>query len=216
MKLYTFPRAPHCRKVDIFLLEKGRDIERISVNLAGQENLQDNFLEISERGVLPVLILDDGRTMDESLAICRFLEALYPEPCLFGKGPENIGLIASWERHMELDGYLPAQEVFRNSYAPMADRAVAGFRSGIPAIPALAERGRKRFAIFLERLEKRLGSSRWVGGDQFSMADITGILAIDNAKRSKMEIPANHKHTLRWYDAMYARPSVSSTYIEFK
>ncbi|MDT8399902.1 MAG: glutathione S-transferase family protein [Pseudomonadales bacterium] len=216
MKLYTFPRAPHCRKVDIFLLEKGRDIERVAVNLAEKANLQDDFLALNTRGVVPVLLLDDGQMMDESLAICRYLEALYPQPCLFGKEPEQIGLIASWERHMEFDGYQSAQEAFRNSHPALRDRAIPGFAQGFPAIPALAERARQRFEIFLTRLEQRLAASPCVGGDGFSIADITGILAIDTAKRVQMEIPAGHHHTRRWYETMYSRPSINSTFVEFK
>ena len=216
MKLYTFPRAPHCRKVDIFLLEKGQDISRVPVSLARKEHLQNDFLAINQRAVLPTLLLDDGRVMDESLAICRYLEALFPEPCLFGKEPEDIGLIASWERHMELDGYQPAQEAFRNTHPAMADRAIPGFEEGFPAIPALAERARKRFGIFLVRLEQQLANNTFVAGNAFSIADITGVLAIDTAKRTQMEIPPDHANTQRWYEALYSRPSISSTYIEFK
>lgn len=216
MKLYTFPRAPHCRKVDIFLLEKGLDIERVTVNLAEKENLQDEFLAVNNRGVVPVLVLDDGRAIDESLAICRYLEALHPQPALFGATPEDIGLVASWERHMEFDGYQPAQEAFRNTHPPLADRAIPGFSQGFPAIQALVERSKKRFGVFLDRLEQRLAESPYVGGERFSMADITGVVAIDTAKRSHMAIPPDHLHTLLWYEAMYSRPSISSTYIEFK
>ena len=216
MKLYTFPRAPHCRKVDIFLLEKGVDLERVSVNLADKANLRDDFRAVNPRRVVPALLLDDGNVMDESLAICRYFEALHPEPCLFGTTPEEIGLIASWERHMEFDGYQPAQEAFRNSFPPMAERAIPGFATGFPAIPALAERSKKRFGIFLERLEERLAESPYVGGEDFSIADITGVLAIDTASRTRMSVPEGHIHTLRWYETLYSRPSISSTYIEFK
>ena len=216
MKLYTFARAPHCRKVDIVLLEKGVDLERVSVNLADKENLRADFRAVNPRGVVPVLVLDDGRVMDESLAICRYLEALHPEPCLFGTTAEEIGLIASWERHMEFDGYQPAQEAFRNSWPAMAERAIPGFAEGFRAIPELAQRSKKRFGIFLARLEERLADSPFVGGERFSIADITGVLAIDTAKRTRMGIPEGNAHTLRWYEAMYSRPSISSTYIEFK
>jgi len=98
----------------------------------------------------------------------------------------------------------------------MAERAIPGFKEGFPAIPELANRATKRFAIFLDRLEKRLAVSPFVGGNQFSIADITGVLAIDTARRTNMLLPSDHKHTLLWYEAMYSRPSISSTYVEFK
>lgn len=218
MKLYTFPRAPHCRKVDIVLLEKGQDqnVERVSVNLAEKENLQPPFKTVNPRSVVPVLALDSGLVIDESLAICRYLETLFPEPALFGSSPEQSAEIASWERHMEFDGYLPAQEAFRNSHPAMAQRGVAGFGSEFPAIPALAERAIKRFGLFLKSLEQRLASSAYVGGAQFSIADITAVLAIDTARRSELEIPAHLNHTQSWYKTMYERPSIASTYVPFK
>lgn len=216
MKLHTFPRAPHCRKVDIFLLEKGIEIERVQVNLAEKENLSPAFRKLNPRGVVPVLELDDGRVMDESLAICRYLEARYPDPDLFGTTPEEIGIIACQDRHMEFDGYQPAQEAFRNSHPMMADRAIPGFSEGFPGIPELVERSKKRFGIFLKRLEQQLTDTPFVAGDRFTIADISGVLAIDIAARTDMAIPDDHSHTRRWYDKLYERPSISSTFVPFK
>jgi len=125
MELYHFPRAPHARKVNIFILEKGIDIPRVEVNLAEKENLQPDFLGKTGRGVVPVLELNDGTFLDESLAICRYLENLYPEPCLFGRTPREKALIDSWERHMEFDGYQPGADAFRNSVKRFANYAIA-------------------------------------------------------------------------------------------
>jgi glutathione S-transferase len=214
LKLYHFPRAPHARKVNIFLHEKGIDIAREEVHLGTKENLQESFLKKNARGVLPVLELDNGFFLDESLAICRYLEALYPEPPLFGTVPVEKAVIDSWERHMEFDGYLPAQDAFRNSAERFANYAVAGMTEEFKAIPALAERGRRRLDIFFARLNQRLQESEYVGGDKFSMADITGVVTVDMAKRSGKILPDNLVHAQRWYKAMYERDSVSSTYIE--
>ena len=214
MKLYHFPRAPHARKVNIFLHEKGLAIPRVEVDLGAKENLQESFLKKSSRGVLPVLELDNGLFLDESLAICRYLETLYPERPLFGKTPVEKAIIDSWERHMELDGYLAGQDAFRNTAERFANYAVAGVAEEFKAIPALAERGLRRLDIFFSRLNQRLEESEYVAGDSFSMADITGVVAVDMATRSQKTLPGNLVSAKRWYNAMYERDSVSSTYIE--
>lgn len=214
IKLYHFPRAPHARKVNIFLHEKGIDIPREEIHLGTKENLQESFLKKNNRGVLPVLELDNGLFLDESLAICCYLEALYPERPLFGKTPVEKAIIDSWERHMEFDGYLAAQDAFRNTAERFANYAVAGVAEEFKAIPALAERGLRRLDIFFSRLNQRLEESEYVGGDNFSMADITGVVAVDMAKRSKKTLPDNLASAQRWYKAMYERDSISSTYIE--
>lgn len=214
MKLFHFPRAPHARKVNIFVLEKGIDLPRVEVNLATRENLEPAFLAKTGRGVVPVLELDDGSCIDESLAICRYLENRFPEPCLFGRDAKEKAVIDSWERHMEFDGYQPGADAFRNSVDRFANYAVAGVTEEFKAIPELAERGRRRLDIFFRRLDARLADTEFVGGERFSMADITAVVAVDSAKRSQKFLPADCLHAQRWYEAMYGRDSVSSTHID--
>ncbi|MDG2174554.1 MAG: glutathione S-transferase family protein [Gammaproteobacteria bacterium] len=214
MKLYHFPRAPHARKVNIFLQEKGIEVPRVEVNLVEGENLKEAYLARSNRGVVPLLELDDGTCIDESLAICRYFENLHPEPALFGTEPQEKALIDSWERHMEFDGYLPGQDAFRNSVERFANYAVAGVQQEIRAIPDLAQRGRVRIDIFFARLDERLAEVPFIAGEKFSMADITGLVSVDMAKRSKKFLPEHLVNAQRWYKAMCARESVISTYIE--
>jgi len=213
VKLYYAPKAPHARKVLIFLAEKGIDIEKVEINLIKKENLEQEFLGKNSRGVVPVLELDDGTCIDESLAICRYLENMHPEPVLFGSDPLGKAQIDSWDRHMEFDGYLPGQDAFRNSSERFANYAVAGVKEPIAAIPELAERGLQRIDIFFERLNRRLSEVPYVAGNSFSMADITGVVAVDMTRRVEKFLPDDFEHAQRWYKAMYARDSVSSTYI---
>ena len=213
MKLYYAPKAPHARKVLIFLAEKGIDIEKVEINLIKKENLEQEFLGKNSRGVVPVLELDDGTCIDESLAICRYLENMHPEPVLFGSDPLGKAQIDSWDRHMEFDGYLPGQDAFRNSSERFANYAVAGVKEPIAAIPELAERGLQRIDIFFERLNRRLSEVPYIAGNSFSMADITGVVAVDMTRRVEKFLPDDFEHAQRWYKAMYARDSVSSTYI---
>lgn len=213
MKLFDLSFAPHPRKVNIFIAEKNLEIEKIQVDMTKQENHQPAFQKMSNRGLLPVLLLDDGTAIDESLAICRYLEELYPEPNLFGDDARSRALIASWERHMEFDGFLAVVEVFRNTFPLFAKRAVSGVNQDFDAIPALAEQGRGRLKIFFDRLEQRLAESKFIGGDKFSMADITGLVAVDFAKRVEETIPTGHSKTLDWYDRMYTRGSVKNSVV---
>ena len=115
---------------------------------------------------------------------------------------------------MEFDGYLPGVEAYRNSAERFANYAVAGVGEGLPAIPELAARGRRRLDIFFDRLENRLAESAFVAGDSFTMADITGVVAVDMAKRSNKELSEGHVHARRWYQSMYARESIASTYLD--
>jgi len=214
MKLFHFPRAPHARKVNIFMREKGIEIPLVEVNLVQKENLEQRFLSLNSRGVVPVLELDDGTCIDESLAICRYLESLYPDYPLFGADPQESAVIDSWERHMEFDGYLPGQDAFRNSAERFASYAVAGMTEKFKAIEELAERGKRRLDIFFRRLDHRLAETQFVGGERFSMADITGIVAVDFAKRSGKYLPEDMEHAQRWYKALYERQSIISTNFE--
>ena len=214
MKLFHFPKAPNARKVNIFLLEKGIDIPHEEVDLPGKENLGPDYLARNPRGLVPLLELDDGSYIDESLAICRYLESLYPVPPLFGTDARDRALIDCWERRMEFDGYLAGVEAFRNSAERFANYAVAGVTEEFKAIPELAERGRRRLDIFFGRLDNRLAESEFIAGDAFSMADITGVVTVDMAKRSGKELSDVHVNARRWYEAMYDRESISSTYLD--
>lgn len=209
MKLYDCTQAPNPRRVRIFMAEKGIDIPKIEIDIVGGENLEDDFLSKNPRGVIPTLELDDGSYIDESVAICRYLEELYPEKPLFGTDAKSKAIIDSRQRHMEFDGLLPAADIFRNSAPPFADRVIPG-SSGITAIAELVPRGVERFQQFLTHLNDDLGKTEYIAGDQFSIADITAFCIIDFAKWVKMEIPKDHINTIRWYELIGKRGSFSA------
>lgn len=201
--------APNPRRVRVFLAEKGIEVPTVEINIRAGENLQPGFLAINPRGVLPTLELDDGTVLDESTAICRYFEALQPEPALFGRTPLEIALVESWNRRVEFDAGQAVIDAFRNSYPPYADRAVPG-RSGTPAIPALVERGRARLAEFFPFIERRLGESEFVAGAGFSFADITLLCITDFARALKMAVPEDMPNFLRWHATVSARPSAKA------
>ncbi len=210
MKLYDMQSAPNPRRVRIFLAEKELQVEKVEINLVEGENLSEDFLNISPRGLLPTMEFDDGTILDESVAICRYIEALYPQPNLLGTDGKSRALIERWQRHMEFDGLIPLAEYFRNSFPAFAERAIPGLPAGYKAIPALAERGRQRYQLFLEGLNERLANSEYIAGEQFSIADITVLCTVDFARVVKVRIPQEHQHSQRWYQQVSARPSAKA------
>ena len=124
MKLYDVTFAPNPRRVRIFLAEKGIDVPMVQVNLAEGEHKSAEFLEKNPSGKVPVLELDDGTCIGESVAICRYFEALHPQPALFGATPEEKGLIEMWLRRVEINLYIPIElaGVFRDDYPPLGEQ----------------------------------------------------------------------------------------------
>lgn len=210
MKLYDMIKAPNPRRVRMFLAEKGVEIERIEVDIPSGANLRPDYLAINPRGVVPTLVLDDGTTLDESVAICRYIEGLDPEPNLMGRDPLEAAQIESWQRRMEFDGLFAVAAVFRNEAEHLANRAMPGTSPPLAAIPAMAERGRVLTAHFLDLLEARLRESDFIAGDRFTIADITAFVTVDFAKWVKMRVPETNAATRRWYEAVSVRPSAKA------
>ncbi len=210
MKFYDCRIAPSPRRVRMFLAEKGIEIETVEVDLIAGENLGAAFLNISPRGMVPSLQLDDGTCIDEAVAICRYIEELHPEPCLMGRDARSRAIIESRNRHMEIDGFLPASEAFRNSAPVFAERGLPGVTDKVAAIPQLAERGIAGIRRYFDRLERALSTQQFVAGNEFSIADITALCVVDFAGWVKEKIPDTHVHAKRWYAAVSARPSAKA------
>jgi glutathione S-transferase len=208
MKLYDCKMAPNPRRVRIFIAEKGLQIPAVEVSIVDGENLKPEYLKVNPRGLLPVLELDDGTRLDETQAICRYLEETHPEPNLMGRTTLERAQIESWQRHMEFDGMTAVSEVVRNSIPAFSSRGLPGVTQPVAAIPALVERGTQSVKRFYDRLEQRLKESEYVGGNRFSIADITALCVVDVAKnRINLPIPADNNQTQRWYEAVSARTS---------
>jgi glutathione S-transferase len=158
---------------------------------------------------VPALELDSGEVITESAAICRYFEALHPEPPLFGTTAIEVARIESWTRRVESDGYAAAVYAFRNTLPALKDRAAPGKWPPIPQIPELATRGAVMWKAFVEGLDQRLGESEWIAGDRFSFADITALVTVDFAARAGLD---SHDcgHIARWYEAVSARASAGA------
>ena len=209
MKLYDYTPAPSPRRVRIFLAEKGLTLDTVQVNLAEGEEFGDAFRARNPRCVVPVLELDDGTCLGEAAVICRYLEALHPEPPLHGTTPEERAVIEMWDRAMEEDGFRAIAEVVRNTSPAFADRALTGMER-YPQLPELAARGARRTRQFLDDLDARLAESAYVAGERYSVADITAFVCVDFARWARVKPEPRHAHLQRWYDALAARPSAQA------
>lgn len=210
MKLYDCKIAPNPRRVRIFLSEKGIEVPTVEVDIVGGENLRPAYLAVNPRGLLPVLELDDGARIDETVAICRYFEETHPEPPLLGRSALERARIEARQRHMEFDGMLAASEVFRNSSPAFAERGLPGVTDPVGAIPQLVDRGRASLARFFEQLDRYCAESRFVAGEGYSIADITALCAVDFAGWVDAKLGADHPHARRWYEEVAARPSAAA------
>lgn len=209
MKLYDCQMAPNPRRVRVFLAEKGVDIPKTEVSIIEGENLKPEYLAVNPRGLLPTLELDDGNRIDETIAICRYIEETQPEPNLMGRDALEKAQIESWQRHMEFDGLNPTGEMFRNSFDPFKNRGLPGLEN-VQAIPELAARGKAGVERFYERLEQRLSQSTYIAGERYTVADITALCVVDFASFAKMGIPEANTNTKRWHADVSARPSAKA------
>ena len=207
MRLFDFERAPSPRRVRIFLAEKGIEIPRVNVNLFRMEQLSPEFRAINPGCTVPVLETDDGVYLTECIAICHYVEALYPEPCLFGTTDMEEALVLMWNNIVENEGYPAVAEVLRNLSPGFRNRVLPG-PLDIQQIPELVERGHKRSNQFFDRIEQRLAKSQFIASDNFSVADITLLTVVDFAGWVDLDATASRLSIRRWYQEVSGRASV--------
>jgi glutathione S-transferase len=209
MRLFDFGRAPNPRRVRIFLAEKQLSIPRVTVNLFRREQLSPEFLAINPGGTVPVLELDDGTYLSECLAICHYLEALHPQPVLFGATPRQQALTLMWANIVDHEGMSAVAEVLRNLSPGFRDHALAG-PLACAQIPALIERGRRRTEQFFDRIEQQLQHQPWLAGEHYSYADISLLVTTDFAGWVDI-VPMQTRPALRrWHERVAARPAVQA------
>lgn len=209
MKLYDYAMAPNARRVRVFAAEKNIELDKVNVDLAKREQMEDDYRRINPQMAVPALVLDDGTLLTESVAICRYLEETHPEPALFGTGARGKALVEMWHRRVELEGLQAVAEAVRNSVEFFAGRAIAGPVDFVQ-IPELAERGKRRVDEFYALLDARLADSAFIAGSDFSVADIAALIACDFAKVLKKRVGDDTPNLKRWYDTVSSRPSASA------
>lgn len=203
MKLYDGGRAPNPRRVRIYLAEKGLDVPLEPVDLGALAHKSPEYTAINPLQRLPALQFDDGTVLTESIAICRYFERLHPEPPLFGVGAKEAAVIEMWERRIEFHLLGPVSHVFRNSHPAMKAMEV-------PQVSAWADANRPRVQDFLALLDGELKNRRYVAGDRYTVADITGLVAVDFMKPAKLAVPETLIHLKRWHADVSARPSAQA------
>lgn len=202
MKLYD-ARTPNSLRVQVFLTEKRIDIDRVPVDVMGGGTRTHEFLAKNSLGELPVLELDDGTLLTESVAICRYLEGLHPEPNLFGKTPLEQAQIEMWNRRIE-------QQLF-DTIGAMARHTFKFFADKVEQNPEFAAAQVRCFDKNWAWLDAELADGRaFVAGDRFTVADITGMAALMVCGLAEKSAPVELKHAKRWEQAMLSRSSFAA------
>ncbi len=202
MKLYDSPMAPNPRRVRVFLAEKGIEVPTVEVDIAKAENRQPPFLAKNPLGGVPILELDDGRILTESVAICRYFEEIHPDPPLMGTDASDRAFVEMWNRRMELEISSPCAQAFRNTHE--------FFKGKIRQVPEFGEASKEHAIARLAWLDTELADREFVAGDRFTIADITAMVGIDFGRVSGIKIGPDQKNLQRWHEAVSSRPSAKA------
>ena len=205
MKLYTYPGAPNPRRVHIYLAEKGIEIPFETVDIMKRANREPEFVKnVNVMGGLPVLELDDGSHIAESVAICRYFEAQQPDPPLFGRSPKEQGTVEMWIRRIELNFMFSVGQVWVHG-SPLTKAVVEN------QIEEVAEQNRHVVRRYYDFLDRHLAESEFLAGNDFTMADILALCTADFAGQlNDLPYPEDREHLSRWYDAVSGRPSAKA------
>ncbi|MEM1200301.1 MAG: glutathione S-transferase family protein [Pseudomonadota bacterium] len=200
MKLYSHAVAPNAWRVRAFLSEKGAEIETVSVEFDKGDTQTDHYLAMNSLGQVPVLELEHGTALPESIAICRYLESQFPEPALFGTGAQEQAWIEMWNRRMEL--------LIMNTVGNIGLHSLPFFADRVHQVAEFADAQKKTLAERWTWLDEEIADGRpYVAGDAFSVADITGMTALKIADIMELSVPEDLAHVKTWEAAVRARHS---------
>jgi len=203
MKLYDTPLAPNPRRVRWFMAEKGiTDIEVVTLNIIKGEHKTPEYLAKAGLANVPALELDDGVTITESIAICRYLESRYPEPNLFGRTPQETAVIEMWLRRAEMLVATPLMLGVRHTHPALAALEQQN--------PAVGDYNKQAGLRALKVLDQRLGESAWLAGERLTIADIVGFVGLDFGRLIKLAPPPELANLCRWAEAMKSRPAAKA------
>lgn len=202
MKLYTAHRAPNPRRVLMFMAEKGiTGIELVALDLNAHEHQSAAFRAKNPLARVPLLELDDGRTLSETRAICTYLEGLHPEPNLMGRGYEEQAFIEMHDRHVEWGFWLLIANWIRHTHPGLAALEQ-------PQFPEFGKSQGEKVRAAARWLDAALAQHPWVAGTRFTIADITAFCALEFARLAKFHAGAEgFVHLQAWRDKVAARPS---------
>jgi len=202
MKLYNDKLAPNPRRVRIFLAEKGIDVPTEDIAIMKGEHKSAEHRARNAFGQLPVLELDDGTHISESVAICRYFEELNPDPPLMGASPKEKAIVEMWQRQIEFNLFMPVAMTFRHTHPAMGALETQ--------IQPWGELNKERAQKSLKWLDESLAGKQFITGRNFTIADITAMCAIDFGRIWRFAIPAELENAKRWHEAVAARPSAKA------
>jgi len=203
MKLWSAAVAPNPRRVEIYLMEKGIEVETENIDLGAKANYEPEFVAMNPLARVPVLELDDGTFLAESKAICRYFEETHTEPPLLGSNAQERALIEMWDRRMESELMGNITGAFRHLHPYWDGR--------IEQVPAYGDICKKNAEDRMAWLDGELADRDYIAGDRFTLADITAICAFGIGRVAKIRIPEELKNLTEWNERMSARDSVIAT-----
>jgi glutathione S-transferase len=203
MKIYEDARAPNPRRLRIFVAEKGLKIPTEQVDIFARKNRTPEMLAKNPAGGLPFVELDDGSHLAESVAICRYLEGLHPEPNLMGKDNREQAFIEMWNRRMELNLFAPVARAFQHTSEI--------FKPILKQFPEYGETQREITRLQLQWLDAQIGNKPFIAGNRFTIADITALVAVDfGAQLAGVPMDPSLKNLARWHQSVSSRPSAKA------
>lgn len=203
MKIIETRAAPNPRRVRVFLAEKGIKVDFQELDLMKGDLKTPEFSAMNPLQRVPILLLDNGSVISETVAICRYFDELQPEPALFGRGALGKAEVEMWQRRMELNLLAPIAHAFRHLHPAMA-------KLEVPQVPAWGEANKPKVLEMLGLLDTHLAQFRFIAGDDYSIADITALVAIDFMKPARIQRPEGLANLERWYREVSSRPSAKA------
>jgi len=201
MQIYTFSSAPNPQRLGYYLKYKNIEIPTTEISLTDNEHFSDEFKAINPDSTLPSLQLDDGTVLTDTIAICVYLEKLYPEKPLFGSNDIEYAQVIGWDHKIFMDGFTAVAEMLRNHSKFFIDRAVPG-KVNVPQLDALVGRGKLRLDAFWEDLDENLQDKSFLVAEQFTFADIDAFVICSFAGWVKEKVPDHCHNILRWQQAV--------------
>ena len=202
MIFYDGGGAPNARRVRIYLSEKGLDVPMKTIDIMKSEHKTDEYKKISPLSQVPALELDDGTFITESIAICRYFEALNPDPNLMGTDPNEIAIIEMWQRRLELLLMMPIASVFRHGHPAMAHLE--------NQVIEWSEANKPRILGFYNWLDKQLKGKDFICLNRYTLADVTALTCFEFAKWPKINIPEDCLNLKKYYQMLSDRPSAKA------
>ena len=202
-KILETKTAPNPRRVRIFLAEKGMEVPYEDLDLMKGALKTPEFTKLNPFQRVPVLVLDDGTAISETMAICRYAEEIKPDPPLFGKGAVGKAQVEMWNRRMELGLLASIAQAFRHLHPAMAHLEV-------PQVKDWGEANKPRALEVLAFMDQELGQRPYIAGNDYSVADITAMVAIDFMRVARIQRSPDLKNLDRWYTDVSARPSAKA------